>query len=834
MKNIINTLCEEFKQSKWKTIIIGLMIIVVFNDWFEFITDNILIPKVFFYLKSAWYVDLIIGLFILILIPFKNLKKQTASTTSVLAITSFLFLIIYYRYFTDRWDYYSFSFLSKIKYIDTLWVLYLFQLFFWSRNFKPINETLIKEPAFMEDLPVENPTKDTYHFKEYALEIAEKLNIGSYKKSFAIGINGSWGSGKTSLLNLITLNLSKNDSNIIVKFNPWACQNNDILIREFFNQISSSIKLHNRSIGKLLIQYSKKLISASDTKLSGVIMDVINEFSKDDSIKELYNEIDNHIKKLNKKIIITIDDIDRLNFEEINEVLKLVRNTANFSNTVFILLYDKNYINKAVEKLNTSNSSLYVEKIVQLEINLPSNERNTIKTELIKGLDNSFPNLDLMFLKELHQSHNWSGDYISPWIKNLRDVNRLINGIRLNYNKLIDEVVFEDFLKIEILRLKLPNLYESVKTESNRYLKVSETAYQKNGFKLLYENDNKDAVPLISKKAKELYPNHDIQDITNLFNCIFIDKHDNKFHHRLSIVYPSNFIRYFRYLVSSNEISEIKFANARKNGLVEMKKNIDVWVENDKFLELRQVFKDIEFYDSEEDYKVIIDSILYYSNKIHNDGFSRHIVGYDYYDFKSKLNLNKKTINEKEKTLFYELMQNQDNIGSFELSFLNMILSESSHDVNIPREEIMDLYVTNVNNLIDKVVDFKNDFRDCYHMKFIKGWDDKVTYKQSKDEVIPEIHEKLKSKYLSFPVDIIIESLVQYNIRSDDNLMKKINSAYVNEFFGGYEGLSIYLEGHKDNPSNYLLEFQDFYSQNEKVNFEKFIEYTFNNIPEKH
>lgn len=69
--------------------------------------------------------------------------------------------------------------------------------------------------------------------------------------------------------------------------------------------------------------------------------------------------------------------MDRLYSNEVIEVLRLVRNTANFTNTIYLLAYEKSYIQKAIkEELHVDNRIPFMDKIVQMEVPLPKREQD--------------------------------------------------------------------------------------------------------------------------------------------------------------------------------------------------------------------------------------------------------------------------------------------------------------------------------------------------------------------------------------------------------------------------------------------------------------------------
>ncbi|MBK7684509.1 MAG: AAA family ATPase [Bacteroidetes bacterium] len=187
---------------------------------------------------------------------------------------------------------------------------------------------------------------------------------------FAIGINGAWGSGKTSFINLLKSKLKKEDL-VEINFNPWNSNSPNAIIQDFFDTLQEGIRPFHSSLSRLLASYSKKLVKLNDNKTTQAILTSINTLFGDDSLNKLYDEINISLNKIDNKIIVYIDDLDRLDKDEIVEVIRLIRNTANFHNTYFIVSYDRAYVVNALKMHSSYSEYQYLEKIFQIEVTLP-------------------------------------------------------------------------------------------------------------------------------------------------------------------------------------------------------------------------------------------------------------------------------------------------------------------------------------------------------------------------------------------------------------------------------------------------------------------------------
>lgn len=737
---------QEFISANWKITLVLIFNFLAFNNLLEYFIQSIMIDKVFYFMSAGKHLDwfIITTALILFVVYIKRFNKYTPSTTNLIVISILAVAYFYYRFLSNHWGYLTFFDNKKIAYLDLFFIYWLAIISSWGRQFPYSKEK--KPTVFNEDTPLsELNTEDYFSFGNYAEEIAKKIKVGTYEKSFAIGVSGSWGSGKSSLTHLILKHLDDRN-HIKIKFNPWASQTPQALIKDFFEQVSAELKPYNETIGKLSISYAKKLVTTDDTNVFAKIIDgTFSDLNDDTSIEKYQKNIDEALRKISKKLIIVIDDIDRLSFEEVAEVFKLVRNTANFPNTVFLLLYDRNYVSKAISDINATNSDLFLEKIVQLEISIPFYEKRAIKEKLKEKLIFHFNNIDEKDIDgSLVYKESFVHDYVSDWICNLRDVNRLVNSVILNYEGLEDEVYFKDFLKLEILRLKLPNIYNLFKNDPWMYLKEIEHSSDRQiiAFKHVDADDKKEFI--ISQKVKEFHKDDEIKAM-RLVTTIFVDKRPYGNIHPLSIVNPSNFNRYFRYSISNKELSTRDFTVARESGLDAMKAKIDVWYSNNLTKEIKQKFEEIYFYNNDEDYDLVIKSILYFANK-RSQGFGGKdiLVGYNDYDFISKLYLyendDRKEKREKYREYFFKIMNNINKVLSYELLFLNTLACDLSDDFILSKEELKKLLIEKLSELSKNMHTINQTFWDLYRLSEIKVWTSHAGSHRSHKELMPELH----------------------------------------------------------------------------------------------
>jgi len=161
--------------------------------------------------------------------------------------------------------------------------------------------------------------------------------------------------------NLIRRHTQDEEDVISIDFKPWSSSTPDAIIKDFFETLQDELSPYHAALSRLLIRYSRKLTSIDSNVITQTIEYAANYILDLDATNKVYEKINAALKDIDKKIIIYIDDLDRLEQSEIMEVIRLIRNTANFYNTFFIVAYDKEYVNNALKDAKIHNHEKFLE-----------------------------------------------------------------------------------------------------------------------------------------------------------------------------------------------------------------------------------------------------------------------------------------------------------------------------------------------------------------------------------------------------------------------------------------------------------------------------------------
>lgn len=349
---------------------------------------------------------------------------------------------------------------------------------------------------FDADKPIVKSEEDKLGRKSFSKSLAEAINRYTSKDSLVVGLFGKWGTGKTSIVNMILEDL---DNFILVHFSPWNYSSQSDLINIFFNVLRQSLSTNNhiqdnQALGETLLQYSKAVKSLSLIPVVGepisnllqIMLEMKGEsLTKSQSLEEIRRNLENELIKIDKKIIIIIDDIDRLTHQQIRDVFQLVKQVANFPNIVYLLSMDRDIVCEALNHVQQINGHEYLDKIIQIPIEVPKLRKIKLENVLFSKLDSVLESYSEKII--IHKEY-WRRVFkkcIEPYIGTLRDVNKIINIFQFRFGYLHEETCFEDMLAITILEVLEPKLYKWVASNKDELCEIGKKGFVTNDDKYI-------------------------------------------------------------------------------------------------------------------------------------------------------------------------------------------------------------------------------------------------------------------------------------------------------------------------------------------------------------
>ncbi|MGL5918999.1 MAG: KAP family P-loop NTPase fold protein, partial [Bacteroidales bacterium] len=354
--------------SKIVLVSILFLSIIVFKEEYISLINNIWVNPIASKLNNVIYpiVVLVLTCFYYIIV-IANEKKYNIGRLFLLISLLSLYLICKWM---DLWVYYNG--VLDINYASILYVPLLFEFLLLFKQCRSRKNQ--HSPLFIYEDPSSN--NDEYDRSQFINSLFEQIKYSFYSEgSFAIGICGEWGSGKTCVLEKLKDQyvLSKNIDSII-SFNPWHSDNYKVIVYDFLIAFSNEIKRYIPQLSDDLYKYASMLTSElHDDKILNSIMDkLVSKFSHESlDTKSQYKKISDQLRSTPVRVLVIIDDLDRLDKNELLSVLRLIRNSVNFPYLQFIVSYDKEYILNTIDNDNPHLAHNYLQKIFNVEIHLP-------------------------------------------------------------------------------------------------------------------------------------------------------------------------------------------------------------------------------------------------------------------------------------------------------------------------------------------------------------------------------------------------------------------------------------------------------------------------------
>lgn len=154
-------------------------------------------------------------------------------------------------------------------------------------------------------------------------------------------------------------------------------------------------------------------------------------------------------------IWVFIDDIDRLDEEEMRAMFTLVRSLADLPYITYVLALSDSVIADKLDK----NGQSYLDKILQLTYRLPVPQERLMERLFLESTQEVF---GPQIYSEQDETLQKAYELIRPYIKTVRHIYRLRDSLSLSYSAVAEEVFYFDFLLLEVLKLYEPKLYSLI------------------------------------------------------------------------------------------------------------------------------------------------------------------------------------------------------------------------------------------------------------------------------------------------------------------------------------------------------------------------------------
>jgi predicted KAP-like P-loop ATPase len=392
---------------------------------------------------------------------------------------------------------------------------------------------------FSADRPIRNRSQDQLGRQTFAEELARAVREWRGSDSLVIALYGPWGSGKTSVKNMVVDSLREDADGKgpqIVEFNPWQFANRDQLAEAFFRELGAALgqqgkaswrdrkKLVNRwrayaaylQAGTSLFDVLRgpvfwilliiaafvagtyvtafrrgAVLLAGALVLLAMLLRGSSKFAETvakaveagaaaghKTLEEMKEEIAESLRALPVPLLVVMDDVDRLTAQEAHELFQLVKANADFPKLVYLLLFQREVVERNLAKLSRVPGKEFLEKIVQVGFDIPIVERPRLQKVLTSGLDRL---LGMETIGRRFDQRRWGNLFVGGlqhYFDSLRGVYRFLSTLSFHIGVFRGASSFEvnpvDLIALEVLRVFEPAVYRALARNKDLLTRRSE------------------------------------------------------------------------------------------------------------------------------------------------------------------------------------------------------------------------------------------------------------------------------------------------------------------------------------------------------------------------
>lgn len=241
------------------------------------------------------------------------------------------------------------------------------------------------------DKPVSSVQNDLFSVETYIDGLCQFIK--NCDTPMTISIQGDWGSGKTSMMNMICEKMEADISP--VWFNTWQFSQfsfGNSLVFSMMTVLLNGLGCEKESINKVLggvLRFTKNVaIGTVDHFVGGYAADKVNDILTPEATVDYANEIiqlkERFQAAVNKKIavdkksrvVVFVDDLDRLQPAKAIELLEVLKLFLDCENCVFVLAVDYEVVTMGIkqkfgEDVSKEKGRSFFDKIIQLPFKMP-------------------------------------------------------------------------------------------------------------------------------------------------------------------------------------------------------------------------------------------------------------------------------------------------------------------------------------------------------------------------------------------------------------------------------------------------------------------------------
>ena len=304
-----------------------------------------------------------------------------------------------------------------------------------------------------------------------------------------VGFFGCWGEGKTFVLEQVKDKLSEEkDLRLeLVDFCPWRCMNKKFLPLALFECVGEAVDrrmnanhsyIFNRFGMSVAGVQVGEFLGALPT-VGGILRAVWEFWMPNEKLKDRLNGILKRYKD-SFRVVVVIDDVDRLPPDDICDLTRLICANGNLDNVTYLVAADKKYLARALQKMvgirtdDIRDGNAYLEKVFRKRIYLPKLPADRLPGEFCEWL-HGFCNQNSLDYPE-KELGGAIGEFIFSFLRTMRDVEVLCNAVANEYVEMTQilgaqpNVYLADFVALMAIKYYEEDFYNSIFANRKEYI----------------------------------------------------------------------------------------------------------------------------------------------------------------------------------------------------------------------------------------------------------------------------------------------------------------------------------------------------------------------------
>ncbi len=306
------------------------------------------------------------------------------------------------------------------------------------------------------------------------LDILESVITHRRETPLVLGIDGPWGSGKTTLLNALEKKLPS--SFVVVRFDAWSFREPDRVVGNYLKVLGDALQKAGSppSVGIALARLGAGIATVSGPRLGGFVSAIVKHLGAN-SVSREHDELRRTVAGQARPVAVLIDDLDRLDHDELHAALRMVRLLSDIPRVVHVLAYDRTQVARLLfpQEDSAAIARDFMAKIVALEFPLATPTQKMQGRILDRLLKPLFDEVEETAAQEFVDRLN--GIPRRMFIAAMptpRDIRRIAAATALIWATLKRDVNLFDLFMLQLVRIRFPRVFEALHAHPEWFIEI--------------------------------------------------------------------------------------------------------------------------------------------------------------------------------------------------------------------------------------------------------------------------------------------------------------------------------------------------------------------------